>query len=76
MIARLKWTRITDEPQEPPLHSMYSVPYDALQLKVKTIVLNPLAVCVCRLEKRLLSNVTYYTDYCVTHEDTDYMSKM
>lgn len=29
-----------------------------------------------RLEKKLLGNVTYYTDYCVTHEDTDYMSKM
>ncbi|MEW5301387.1 MAG: hypothetical protein WDW38_009596 [Sanguina aurantia] len=28
------------------------------------------------LEKKLLGNVTYYTDYCVTHEDTDYMSKM
>jgi hypothetical protein len=29
-----------------------------------------------RLEKKLLSNVEYYTDYCVTHEDEDYMQRM
>ena len=29
-----------------------------------------------RLERRLLSNVTYYTDFCLTHEDGDYMARM
>ncbi|PNW72005.1 hypothetical protein CHLRE_16g686400v5 [Chlamydomonas reinhardtii] len=27
------------------------------------------------LERRLLRNVTYYTDYCLTHEDHDYMAR-
>ncbi len=30
----------------------------------------------CRLERRLLRNVRYYTDYCLTHEDDKYMSRM
>lgn len=29
-----------------------------------------------RLERRLLSNVKYFDDYCLTHEDTDYMQRM
>mmetsp|Transcript_12949 Transcript_12949/g.35269 ORF Transcript_12949/g.35269 Transcript_12949/m.35269 type:complete len:543 (+) Transcript_12949:2318-3946(+) len=28
------------------------------------------------LEKTLLSQVQYYLDYCITHEDTDYMRRM
>ncbi|KAG1652888.1 hypothetical protein FOA52_008851 [Chlamydomonas sp. UWO 241] len=28
------------------------------------------------LEKRLLSNITYFDDYCVTHDDSEYMTKM
>ncbi|GIL79652.1 hypothetical protein Vretimale_12249 [Volvox reticuliferus] len=28
------------------------------------------------LERRLLRNVRYYTDFCLTHEDHDYMSRM
>ncbi|GLC40783.1 hypothetical protein PLESTB_000023200 [Pleodorina starrii] len=28
------------------------------------------------LERRLLRNVRYYTDYCLTHEDHDYMARM
>ncbi len=27
----------------------------------------------CRLERRLLGNVRYYTDYCLTHTDSKYM---
>lgn len=29
----------------------------------------------CRLERRLLRNVRYYTDYCLTHEDAAYMAQ-
>lgn len=28
------------------------------------------------LEKKLLGNVTYYDDYCITHEDEKYMHEM
>ncbi len=31
------------------------------------------ASCLHRLEKRLLSNVEYFDDYCITHEDEKYM---
>jgi hypothetical protein len=29
-----------------------------------------------RLERRLLGNVRFYDDFCVTHEDGDYMARM
>ena len=29
-----------------------------------------------RLERKLLGNVTYYNDYCLTHQDESYMKEM
>lgn len=35
----------------------------------------PLLLHMCRLERKLLRNVVYYDDYCITHEDEDYMKQ-
>lgn len=31
--------------------------------------------CMARFERRVLANVTYYDDYCITHTDEKYMAK-
>lgn len=35
----------------------------------------PPCLHTCRLERKLLRNVVYYDDYCITHEDEDYMKQ-